>query len=112
MPNTNCLKNVACPSCGYEEEFQVTGRAVFIIRDAGVEHTSNVDWSDAAEYMSCRKCLHEGTYGEFCGGAVDSKSSSAFAGTVPILKEETSDESVSSEEESGSDEANDSSTPD
>ena len=60
MANTNCLKGMRCPKCGYEDGFYIDVTRTVLMRDDGSELTpSDEDW-DVHSTCSCEKCGHTG----------------------------------------------------
>lgn len=65
MANTNVLEGIACPKCGYEEEFAIEATSLFPdVTDAGVGYSSDVEWTNDS-FIRCDGCNHEGTVKEF-----------------------------------------------
>lgn len=65
MPNTNYLKGVACPKCGYEDIFCISIKTLMEMTDYGCEHTGqDCEWTEES-YVQCGKCGHEGKMRDF-----------------------------------------------
>ncbi len=67
MPNENCLKDIACPSCGQADGFRITATATFYVTDDGTDAPGDVEWDDASR-IRCTPCGHESTVGAFTTG--------------------------------------------
>ena len=62
--NTNCLEGVACPECGSEGPFRISGCSIFEVWDGGTEGHEDVEWGDDS-VIQCKSCPRCGTLGEF-----------------------------------------------
>ena len=67
--NTNCLEDIRCPECGYEDDFliNVTVKAFDVrVTDDGYDIFDSPfrhdEWDDE---IKCGECDHEGTLEEF-----------------------------------------------
>jgi hypothetical protein len=77
MPNEENLAGIACPRCGQDEEFQITGTAwdetvwdgtvTFDVIDDGTGDYQGVEWN-ADSPISCPVCGATGTVEEFQRG--------------------------------------------
>ena len=64
MPNTNCLENIACPTCGQEDRFEIHAAATFEVTDDGTSEGRGVQW-DANSAISCPACREFGRIKDF-----------------------------------------------
>ena len=64
MTNTNCLENIKCPDCGYEESFRIAASTIFTVTDDGTEDYGDVEWNDDS-YAECLQCLRQGKVKDF-----------------------------------------------
>jgi hypothetical protein len=59
MPNTNCLAGMKCPSCGYEECFDINVTTTVRMRDDGSDPDSgsgsDIEW-DGTSLCHCGAC--------------------------------------------------------
>lgn len=55
--NENCLEGIRCPKCGNTDEFYISGSAMFLVSDEGVEDTVNPEWDNDSP-TQCTKCNH------------------------------------------------------
>lgn len=53
--NVNCLRGVACPGCGQNERFYITGVSTFDVTDDGAEQTGDIEW-DEDSHCRCPQC--------------------------------------------------------
>jgi len=44
--NTNCLKGLRCPKCGYEDQFSIQGVVTLTVTDNGSSADGAHEWSD------------------------------------------------------------------
>jgi len=63
-PNTNVLKGIACPSCGYTDSFDIECSGVCEVTDDGVDTVDAAQWVEIS-FIRCGRCGHEGTVAEF-----------------------------------------------
>ncbi len=64
MPNDNCLAGMACPQCGSDGPFSITGTATFVVYDDGTDlEYFGLEWDDDA-YCGCN-CGHDATVTDF-----------------------------------------------
>jgi hypothetical protein len=64
MTNTNCLKNIKCPSCGNEESFRIAAKTIFTVTDDGTEDHGDIEWDDDS-YAECVQCSRHSTSKDF-----------------------------------------------
>ncbi len=64
MANTNCLAGMACPACGSQGPFDITGVSTFVMHDDGSESHSDIEFDDRSHCV-CRVCGRTGTVGAF-----------------------------------------------
>ena len=60
MPNTNCLEGMACPVCGYEDNFLIQVTTWMNVYDDGTDDHTDVNW-DATSPCECGECGHRET---------------------------------------------------
>ncbi len=58
-PNVNCLEGMACPDCGFTDEFAICMTGTGIVSDEGVTDTPTLEWGDDSR---CR-CISCGRFG-------------------------------------------------
>ena len=64
MPNTNLLKNMRCPNCGFEGPFYITCNVMFTVNDDGCENHGELEWEDDNACI-CGQCGHYKTVADF-----------------------------------------------
>lgn len=66
MKNKNCLAGFRCPKCGQRDIFNIGGRAMFEVTDAGADagHGSDIEWGDE-DICYCAVCGRSGAVGDF-----------------------------------------------
>jgi hypothetical protein len=64
VPNSNCLRNIACPHCGNRESFEIEARANFIVYDDGTSEFGDVEY-DPQSRAACRSCGKTGRLERF-----------------------------------------------
>ena len=74
MPNTNCLKGMACPKCNSEGPFGIEITLVVEFSDDGSDPFPEGDseWDDES-YCECRSCSFSGTVGDFTPGGAEAR---------------------------------------
>jgi hypothetical protein len=65
-PNTNCLEDMRCPSCGYYGPFNIEISVIARVSDEGTDVHGDQHW-DNDSFCACCSCDHTGTVGEFAG---------------------------------------------
>jgi hypothetical protein len=64
MTNTNCLRNIKCPDCGYKDSFRIAATTIFTVTDDGTDDFGDVEWNDDS-YAECLQCRRQGTVKDF-----------------------------------------------
>lgn len=64
MTNTNCLKDIRCPSCGFENEFEIFCTAFIEVSDNGLGELQGAEWEQDS-YIRCLDCGMEATVKDF-----------------------------------------------
>ena len=64
MVNTNCLKDIRCPECGYEDNFKITATSTFDMFDDGSDSHGDVEFGESAP-CECGECQFAATVKEF-----------------------------------------------
>lgn len=83
MTNTNCLENVRCPQCGYEDGVYITARVELHVIDDGIEDQGgDSDW-DRDSPTRCGSCDHEGPLNDFCIDEQKKKAAAEAKGDHP-----------------------------
>lgn len=60
MTNSNCLADIRCPKCGYEDEFYIRAESTVLVTDNGTEEVfdqGGYEWDESSP-CTCRKCGH------------------------------------------------------
>lgn len=65
MTNTNCLKGVRCPKCGFEDKFIIHAKVDVEVTDEGTEDAGGEYYWDDTHYCKCTGCKYEGTLADF-----------------------------------------------
>lgn len=68
--NANCLVNIACPKCGYREDFRIEMRSIFTLYDNGTDGYEDTNWGPNS-YCQCGRCQHEGKVRDFSFHGLD-----------------------------------------
>ncbi len=70
--NQNCLRDMACPSCGERDTFQIEMKAVIRIHDEGTEDHEDTEW-DGKSYCACGRseCPQAGLVRDFTFPGLD-----------------------------------------
>lgn len=69
--NDNCLRDIACPSCGSRGRFDIEVSTVAKFDDMGSDDTGDMEWSDDS-FIGCRACNHSGQVADFTIQGLDS----------------------------------------
>ena len=68
MPNTNCLHDIRCPECGYEDRFFIGATITAEVTDDGAEIApsprGDIEW-DEKSGIECPDCATTGTVSAF-----------------------------------------------
>jgi ribosomal protein S27E len=68
MTNTNCLKDIRCPHCGYEDRFFIHAEITADVTDGGADIATggwgSIEWNDD-DGIECAGCGKVGTVEEF-----------------------------------------------
>jgi hypothetical protein len=62
--NTNCLKDIRCPKCGWEESFDIVMTVWAKATDDGVDEYSDPEFNHRSGIV-CRDCDHRGRVKDF-----------------------------------------------
>jgi hypothetical protein len=62
--NTNCLRDLACSSCGNRRAFNIEARATCVFFDDGVCESFNAEY-DLDSHAQCRCCDRSGQVRDF-----------------------------------------------
>lgn len=64
MANTNCLKDMKCPECGYDAMFHIVAKSTFTMFDEGADSFTDVVFDETSP-CACGECRYEATVKEF-----------------------------------------------
>lgn len=59
MANTNLLRGMQCPECGYTDEFVISVDAVAYVTDQGIDSCRDHTWQPESG-INCRNCGWDG----------------------------------------------------
>lgn len=68
--NDNCLRDIACPQCGYRDRFRVAATSFFTMTDNGEDDHSDIEY-DKSSFATCELCGHGGSMAEFTVAGLD-----------------------------------------
>lgn len=69
--NRNCLRDVACPSCGSRDKFSILARSVFEMNDDGTSEFADVEYGTSSP-TRCSACGRQGRLSSFIVFGLDS----------------------------------------